>query len=132
MKKRVFASFALAVIVTGSAWAHYNMSAIFDLSRVFTETGTLTQLDWRNPHMSVSVRVESEEGRIETWRFEGPSPIRFREGDDRFDDVRRSDFENSIGKTVTVEASPARDGSLSGLLREITLAEGKVVAVCPC
>ncbi len=132
MKKSMAASFALAVIVTGSAWAHHNMSAIFDLSRVFTETGTLTQLDWRNPHMSVSVRVESEEGRIETWMFEGPSPGRFREGDDRFGDVRRSDFDNSIGKTVTVEASPARDGSLSGLMREITLADGQVVAVCPC
>ena len=61
-----------------------------------------------------------------------PSPGRFREGDDRFGDVRRSDFDNSIGKTVTVEASPARDGSLSGLMREITLADGQVVSVCPC
>ena len=66
MTKGVAVFFSLAVLVSGSAWAHHNMSAMFDLSRVFTETGTLTQLDWRNPHMSVSVRVESEEGRIET------------------------------------------------------------------
>ena len=41
------------------------------------------------------------------------------------------DFENAIGKAVTAEASRARNGSKSGLLRMLTLPDGKVVSACP-
>ena len=126
MQKKVAAVFGLAVLMTASVWAHHNMSAAFDLNQGFTETGTLTQLDWRNPHIYMSVDVKGEEGPVETWRFEGPSPGSF-----RFRSLSKSDFATSIGKTVTVEASRARDGSQSGLIRQITLADGAVVPMCP-
>ncbi len=126
MRKSMAASVALTVLVAGSAWAHHNMSAAFDLNQRFTETGTLTQVDWRNPHIYVSVDVTSEEGQVATWSFEGPSPNFFRGRA-----IFKSDFANSIGKSVTVEASRARDGSLSGLIRQITLADGTVVPLCP-
>ena len=45
--------------------------------------------------------------------------------------VGKSDFESAVGKTVTVEASRARDGSLSRLIRMITLPDGKAVSLCP-
>ena len=102
------------------------MSAAFDFNQRFTETGTLAQLDWRNPHIYVSVEVTSEEGQVATWQFEGPSPGSFRARA-----IDKSDFVNSIGQTVTVEASRARDGSLSGLIRQITLADGTGVPLCP-
>ena len=86
----------------------------------------MTQLDRRNPHIYVSVEVTSEEGQVATWLFEGPSPGSF-----RCRAIGRSDFENSVGKAITVEASRARDGSLSGLIRQITLADGTVVPLCP-
>ncbi len=68
MKKSMSASFALAisvffalaVIVAGSASAHHNMAATFDLAQRFTATGTLTRIDWVNPHIYVSVDVKSE------------------------------------------------------------------------
>ncbi len=126
MRKRLFASLALAFIVVGPGWAHHNMSVAFDVTQRFTQTGTLTELDWRNPHIYLSVDVKSEEGRVESWLFEGPAPYVFFARD-----VGKSDFEASLSKTVTVEASRARDGSLSGLIRQITLADGTVIALCP-
>ncbi len=126
MRTRVFASIALAFIVVGPGWAHHNMSVAFDVNKRFTQTGTLTELDWRNPHIYLSVDVKSEQGQVETWVFEGPAPNVFFARD-----VGKSDFESSLGKTVTVEASPARDGSLSGLIRQITLADGTVIPLCP-
>ena len=126
MKKSLLTFFALAVLVTGSAWAHHNMSAAFDFNQRFTETGTLTKLDWRNPHIYVSVDVTGDQGQVATWLFEGPSPGSFRRRA-----IGKTDFTNSIGKNVTVEASRARDGSLSGLIRQITLADGTVVPLCP-
>ncbi len=126
MRKRLFASIALAVLVGGPAWAHHNMSALFDFNQRFTRTGTFTELDWRNPHIYLSVDVKGEDGQVETWLIEGPGAIFF-----RFRNVGKIHFENAIGETVTVEASRARDGSLSGLIRMITLSDGTVVSLCP-
>ena len=97
MRKRLFASIALAVFVGGPAWAHHNMSALFDINARFTRTGTLTQLDWRNPHIYLFVDAKSDQGLVETWSFEGPTPTFFRSRDN----ADKSDFENAIGKTVT-------------------------------
>jgi hypothetical protein len=128
MRHRFSACVALTVmlLVAGSAWAHHNMSALFDFNQRFTRTGTLTKFDWRNPHIGLSVDAKSDQGQVETWWFEGPAPGFFRTRD-----TTKSDFENATGKTVTVEASRARDGSLSGLIRIITLPGGKVVSLCP-
>ena len=115
---------ALAVIVAGAASAHHNMAATFDLAERLTATGTLIQIDWVNPHIYVSVDVKSEDDQVETWRFEGPSPNGFRDRE-----LGKSDFEASLGKTIRVEANPARDGSLSGLIREISLA-GQLLRLC--
>ena len=127
MNVRISAAIALGVMLAaGAAWAHHNMSALFDFNQRFTRTGTLTKSDWRNPHILLSVDATSDQGQVQTWVFEGPSPGFFRTRD-----VGKSDVENAIGKTVTVEASRARDGSLSGLIRIITLPDGKVVSLCP-
>ena len=115
-----------AVLIPGSAKAHHNMSALFDFNDRVTLTGTMTKLDWRNPHIYVFVDAKSPAAVVEAWSIEGPSPGFFRTRD-----INKSDFEAAIGKTVTAEASRARDGSRSGLLRVITLAEGKVVSLCP-
>ena len=102
------------------------MSALFDFNQRFTRTGTLTKIDWRNPHIYLAVDAKNEKGVAETWSYEGPPPGFFRDRD-----IGRADFENSLNKTITVEASRARDGSLSGLIREIKLADGKLVSACP-
>ena len=74
----------------------------------------------------MSVDAKSDQGQAETWLFEGPAPNVFRKLN-----VGKVDFESATGRTVTVEASRARDGSLSGLIRIITLPDGKLVSLCP-
>ena len=106
--------------------AHHNMSAIFDFNLRVTQTGVLTGLDWRNPHIYLMVNVEDETGAVESWSFEGPAPSFFRNRD-----VGRTDFETAIGQEVTVEASRARDGSPSGLIREVRLQNGAMISACP-
>ena len=126
MKNRTLpAVFASVVLAAGSAWAHHNMSAVFDFNQVVTRTGTLAELDWRNPHIYLLVDVENA-GKVERWSFEGPAPGFFRNRN-----VDRTTFERSISQSVTVEASRARNGSLSGLMRQVTLTDGTVVSSCP-
>jgi hypothetical protein len=126
MSSRSIASGALAaLLLAGSAWAHHNMSAYFDFNNRVTITGTLTKIDWRNPHVELIVDTKNGE-RVETWRLEGPAPGFFRDRD-----VERTDFDGALGKPVTAEASRARDGSTWGLLRTMTLPSGKLVSACP-
>ena len=126
MKTRILPALSVfALIAAGSAWAHHNMSAMFDFNQVVTRTGTLAELDWRNPHIYMLVDVE-DAGKIERWSFEGPPPGFFRDRN-----VDRPAFEASKGKSVTVEASRARNGSASGLIRQVKLNDGTVVSACP-
>jgi len=117
---------ALALAAATTATAHHNMSAVFDFDQRFTQTGVLTRADWRNPHIYLMVEVKDDQGQAESWSFEGPSPNFFRTRN-----IGREAFENAIGKTVTVEASRARDGSLSGLIRVVTLPDGMEISLCP-
>ena len=126
MGPRLIASGVLSVLLlAGSAWAHHNMSANFDFNNRVTNTGTLAKVDWRNPHIELIVDVKDGQ-KVQTWRLEGPAPGFFRDRD-----IAKSDFEGAFGKTVTFEASRARDGSAWGLLRTMTLPSGKLVSACP-
>ena len=126
MNHRLIASGVLTgLLLAGSARAHHNMSAYFDFNKRVTITGTLTKIDWRNPHIDATVDAKDGD-RVQPWRLEGPSPVFFRDRD-----ISKADFEGAIGKEVTFEASRARDGSAWGLLRTMTLPSGKLVSACP-
>ena len=116
----------LAALMVIPATAHHNMTAVFDFNDRVTVAGTLTEVDWRNPHTNFIVEVKGAGGAIETWKIEGPSPGFF-----RVREVGKADFEASVGKSVTVEISRARDKSRFGLIRTFALANGKSVSACP-
>jgi uncharacterized protein DUF6152 len=128
MTLRLKASVALLAVslLVNAASAHHNMTAMFDLNDKVTLTGTFTKVDWRNPHINLTMDVKDAAGKLETWQIEGPSPNFFRTRD-----VGKADFDAAVGKTVTAEASRARDKSASGLMRIVTLPDGKVVSACP-
>ena len=126
MSSRSIASGVLTVLLlAGSVSAHHNMSAYFDFNNRVTITGTLSKIDWRNPHIELIVDIKEGDQAL-TWRLEGPAPGFFRDRD-----ISRSDFDGALGKAVTAEASRARDGSTWGLLRTMTLPSGKLVSACP-
>ena len=129
MQFRTRVTLALALtLLAGSAWAHHNMSALFDFNDRVTVSGTLSKLDWRNPHIYVFVdgKTNAAQPQAANWSIEGPSPVFFRQ-----QNINRADVEAYIGKSVTAEVSRARDGSNSGLLRILTMPDGKVVSACP-
>ena len=115
-----------AFVFAAPVWAHHNMSAIYDFNDKITMTGTLSKMDWRNPHIELIVETKNGGTLLQSWSLEGPSPSFFRTRE-----INKADVETSIGKTVTAEASRARDGSHSGLLRTMTLPDGKVISACP-
>ena len=115
-----------ALLLTASGRAHHNMSAAFDFNDRVSLTGTLTKVDWRNPHIYLVLDVKRDGEQLEAWSIEGPSPSFFRTRE-----ISSDEFKVAIGKTVSAEASRARDGSRSGLIRTVTLPDGKVISLCP-
>jgi hypothetical protein len=108
-----------ALSAAGSLRAHHSFSAIFDTSKKLVLSGTLTQVDWQNPHIVVLMEAKKEDGSLEMWKFESNPPAWFKRLG-----VNRNDFAKAIGKTITVEGVRAKDGSLYGYLQKITFAEG--------
>ena len=109
----------LLLAAAGSLWAHHSPSAIFDMSKRITVAGTLTKVDWTNPHIVVFMDAKGKDGGVEAWKFESNPPSWFRRVG-----TSRADFAASIGHTVTIEFVRAKDGSLYGYLQKITLADG--------
>ena len=114
------------LLLTASLRAHHNMSAAFDFNDRVSLTGTLTKVDWRNPHIYLVLDVKPDGEQLEAWSIEGPSPSFFRTRE-----ISSDEFKVAIGKTISAEASRARDGSRSGLIRTVTLPDGKVISLCP-
>ena len=115
--KSKFSWVLLAALVSGAGTlaAHHSTTAVFDTAKKVTVTGTLTKVDWVNPHIVVLVEAK---GGAEMWKLESNPPSWFRRVN-----VGRSDFAKGLGQTVTVEANPAKDGTLYGYMVKITFAD---------
>ena len=105
--------FAFAVVSCG-LWlaelptlAHHSFSAVFDDKKPIKLTGTVTKLEWQNPHTWFYMDVKDDSGKATNWGMEMGSPnLLIRSGWNR----------NSmkIGDQVTIEGFRARDGSNNG------------------
>jgi len=100
------------------ATAHHSFVAVFDRELPVELTGTVTEVEWMNPHVWIYIDVENEQGGIDNWGFELGSPNGL---------IRRGWNHNSlaIGQVVTVAGMLARDSSLKGAVRTITLSTGE-------
>lgn len=109
----------LSVGAAGPARAHHSFGVAFDASKTVTLTGTITRIEWTNPHTHVYADVKDESGTVVNWKFEGyPPNVLSRTGWKR-------DVTVKIGDTITMFGYRARDGSPFAHLREVTLADGR-------
>ncbi len=114
-------AFVIAVLLAAaSALAHHSNSA-FDGDKVIVLKGTVTEWKWTNPHVWIFLSVDDGKGGKVEWEIEGRPPgILARSG------WSKNTFKP--GDTITVDFSPARDGSHSGLTTRVTLADGTVLS----
>ena len=102
-----------------SALAHHSNSA-FDGDKVMVLTGTVTEWKWTNPHVWIILSVDDGKGGKAQWSIEGRTPGQL---------VRAGWSKTTLktGETITVDFSPAKDGSPTGLLTRVRRADGTVV-----
>jgi hypothetical protein len=120
MQRTLAALLAAAAAGLGghAALAHHSFAAEFDANSPIELTGTVTKVEWANPHTFFYIDVTNTKGDVEPWALEMGSPNGL---------MRRGWTRDSmkIGDVVTVTGSRAKDGSFKGNARSVTLSTGK-------
>jgi hypothetical protein len=113
---RIIAGLALAVS-TMPLWAHHALVAVFDPSKQKDFKGTVTRVEWLNPHARFDMDIAEPGGKTASWEFELGSPNSLMQhGWNRYT-LKKGDM-------VAVTGDLARDGSKFAHVRSITLPGG--------
>jgi len=98
--------------------AHHAFAAEFDINRPVSLTGTLTKVEWVNPHAWFHIEVKSPDGRVTEWMVEGGSPnTLLRHG------FTRTTLEE--GTVLVVTGYQAKDGTNKANGKDMTFKDGK-------
>ena len=111
---------ALAFVASRPMLAHHSETAEYDPATPVKVTGTITKVEWQNPHVWFYVDVKDDQGTITTWAFSTAPPGAL---------LRRGVTKDAlkIGAVVNVRGSRARDGSNNASGRSVTFADGRNV-----
>ena len=103
--------------------AHHSISAEFDTAKTFTVKGTLTELEWVNPHTYVYLDSNDDKGAVVAYSIEAGPP-----GNLRRAGILKTMF--TVGDVVTIDAYASKDGTKQlGLMRSITFADGHKIVM---
>lgn len=119
MKMKIFGLVAFTALACTPALAHHSMAAEYDDKKPVTLKGTVTKFDWTNPHVFVFLDVADV-----TWAVEFPSRVELKRDGWTQESIH-------IGDVVTVDGSPARDGSRTIGAKVVILASGKRLNATP-
>ena len=98
--------------------AHHAFAAEFDANKPLQLEGTITKVEWINPHAWLHVVVKQPDGKVEMWMIEGGTPNTL---------LRRGITRDSVkpGTVVRVDGYQAKDGSMRANGRDLTLSNGQ-------
>ena len=109
---------AIAVAAAGTAWGHHAFAAEFDINKPIRLQGTVTQMEWINPHAWIHLDVKGADGKTVNWMVEGGSPnILLRRG------FTKKSLE--VGAEIVVEGYRAKNGEPQANGANITFKDGK-------
>ena len=109
----------VATSTTTSLSAHHAFAAEFDANKPVKFEGTVTRMQWINPHVWLHMEVKKPDGTLENWAFEAGTPS----------GMIRNGFKQNVikaGAEVTITGFKGRDESHNiGMLRQLTTADGQ-------
>jgi hypothetical protein len=118
MKRLTAAAAAMALLIAAPAVAHHSFSAEFDATKPVTLKGTLTKMDWVNPHGWLYIDVAQPDGKVVNWAIEAGSPnALLRRG------LRQSDF--PIGSELIIEGYRSKSAVTTANGTSVKFADGR-------
>ena len=108
----------IALLATAQLLAHHAFSAEFDANRPVQLKGTVTKMEWINPHAWIHIDVKMEDGEVEQWMIEGGTPNTL---------FRRGFTKQSLqpGTVIMVDGYQAKDGTQKANGRDLTFEDGR-------
>jgi hypothetical protein len=120
MTSRPFILFLFVLTAAAPAAAHHSLQAGFDITKTQTVTGTITSMEWKNPHGWLHVDVKNDKGEIEKYAIEfSAANSLYRRG------WRQTDL--PVGGSVTITGYVARDGTRTLTANEVKLGDGRTL-----
>jgi hypothetical protein len=114
---------AVIALIERPALAHHSFAAEFDANAPVVLKGTITKMEWINPHSWIHVEVKNPDGTVTEWMVEGGTPnTLFRRGFTR-EAVK-------AGMEITVEGYRAKNGANRANGRDLILADGRRLFMC--
>jgi len=110
----------LLLVSVAPMLAHHAFSAEFDHEKSFTVTGTVTKIEWTNPHIWIYIDVKDKDGKVTNWGFQGGPPSYLMRSGWNKNDLK-------VGETVTMQGFKAKDGSNLASGGRATLPNGRKV-----
>ena len=116
---------AILLLVASAAFAHHSVAGQFDRAKSLTLKGSISKVNWMNPHIYVYLDVKETDGTVSTWALETlPTAMMRRAG------LSKEAVMGTPGEVVTVQIVPARDGTKHvGWISKITYADGRYYAL---
>jgi len=111
---------SIVVLFLRPVFAHHSFTAEYDSSKDRQFVGTVTKVEWTNPHARFYLDVKDDQGIVTNWNFELGSPLFLRRLGWKSDSLK-------IGDQVTVEGYLAKDGAKMANARTVNLADGRKV-----
>ncbi len=119
----MLAVLATLTVPAFEARSHHSNSS-YQVDEIITLVGTVTEWRWSNPHTWLFLTVEDEDGNELEWAVEGRAP----------GILGRAGWHPTVlqpGETVTVHASPSKDGSAVGIISRVTKSDGTILGNRP-
>jgi hypothetical protein len=112
--------FASLTLSAGTLSAHHGRGATYDMNKRVTLKGTVSKVDWRNPHVVIYMDVPSADGTVVNWGFENAGVSQLAQAGYNRNTLK-------VGQEITAIVNPAANGAPTAIVVKVILADGSEI-----
>ena len=120
MKLPTLVALVAVLVLPGSLFAHHGRGATYDMKTRVTLKGSVSRIEWRNPHVVIYMDVTEPDGRVVTWGFENAGVSQLAQAGYHRNTLK-------LGQEITAIVNPAANGAPMSIVVKVILADGSEI-----